>query len=366
MFISRKILSLCIVIALVLSSYCIVPVFAAEAIKATPTQSTVLVDGTSVSFQAYNIDGYNYFKLRDLGKVLSGTSKQFEVGYDSVKKSVAIITGKSYTAVGGELSTVKDSAPQNAIKSQATVMINGAEANLTAYLIGGNNYFKLRDIAAEINFNVSYDSYAKTICIDSSSNYVAESGSAANGINPLVGAWYFEMADGGDTYSSYLIFNKDGSIVQFVGNKIATYTTAGSNIKVMDKTDGDINTYAYSLTSKNGKLLLNIEANEFGLMEKYNDVLSSSTSSVAGIWLSHNEIFKDTGDDNYFIFTKDGNVQIGIIMIGNYTVSDNTFSDNITDDGKMETTKYEIKVVNGITEMILTEASGDQTTLYKY
>ena len=46
---------------------------------ATPTTSTVMVNGQAVAFEAYNIAGNNYFKLRDLAKVLSGTTKQFEV-----------------------------------------------------------------------------------------------------------------------------------------------------------------------------------------------------------------------------------------------------------------------------------------------
>ncbi|MGI6733643.1 MAG: hypothetical protein ACOX4J_05660 [Anaerovoracaceae bacterium] len=34
------------------------------------TQSTIYVDGEEVALVAYNIDGNNYFKLRDLGKAL--------------------------------------------------------------------------------------------------------------------------------------------------------------------------------------------------------------------------------------------------------------------------------------------------------
>ena len=45
-------------------------------LKATPTTSTVLVNGEQVAFDAYNIDGSNYFKLRDLGAALG-----FEVGW---------------------------------------------------------------------------------------------------------------------------------------------------------------------------------------------------------------------------------------------------------------------------------------------
>ncbi len=43
--------------------------------SAIPTKSRVLVNGKEVAFGAYNIDGYNYFKLRDLAMALSGTVK---------------------------------------------------------------------------------------------------------------------------------------------------------------------------------------------------------------------------------------------------------------------------------------------------
>ena len=36
---------------------------------ALPTTSTVLVNGKETVFEAYCIDGYNYFKLRDLAYV---------------------------------------------------------------------------------------------------------------------------------------------------------------------------------------------------------------------------------------------------------------------------------------------------------
>ena len=55
---------------------------------AIPTTSKILVNGKSVTFDAYNINGSNYFKLRDLAYVLNGTQKQFEVTYDAEKKAV--------------------------------------------------------------------------------------------------------------------------------------------------------------------------------------------------------------------------------------------------------------------------------------
>ncbi|HHV38755.1 MAG TPA: hypothetical protein GXX70_04580 [Tepidimicrobium sp.] len=49
-----------------------------EKVKAESTKSRVLVNGQDINFDAYKINNNNYFKLRDLAKVLSGTEKQFE------------------------------------------------------------------------------------------------------------------------------------------------------------------------------------------------------------------------------------------------------------------------------------------------
>ena len=49
--------------------------------------------------------------------------------------------------------------------------LGGAEIAAGAYLIGGENYFRLRDIAAALDFAVTWDNEAKTIAIDTASGY---------------------------------------------------------------------------------------------------------------------------------------------------------------------------------------------------
>ncbi|MBQ6847262.1 MAG: leucine-rich repeat protein [Oscillospiraceae bacterium] len=60
--------------------------------------------------------------------------------------------------------------------TKSRVLINGKDVAFIAYNIGGNNYFKLRDIAAAINgtaknFNVGWDGANKTIKLTSRSGY---------------------------------------------------------------------------------------------------------------------------------------------------------------------------------------------------
>lgn len=142
-------------------------VSAATAVQAKPTSSSVILNGTKVSFEAYNIDNNNYFKLRDLAKALSGGTKQFEVTWDASNDTVNILTNHAYTPVGGELALSGSNAIKSAAVSNSKVTVDGMETSLTAYRIDGNNYFKLRDIGKAIDFEVAYDEAANAVIINS-------------------------------------------------------------------------------------------------------------------------------------------------------------------------------------------------------
>ena len=70
--------------------------------------------------------------------------------------------------------TGKGSGTQTANPSSAKIILDGEEISLTAYNIGGNNYFKLRDIGETFNFGIGWDNASKTITIDTSTGYTAE------------------------------------------------------------------------------------------------------------------------------------------------------------------------------------------------
>lgn len=68
----------------------------AAAITATRTTTPVYVDGKLVDVEAYNIFGNNYFKLRDLGKLVD-----FGVYWDDATHTVQIDTTTGYTEEDG-------------------------------------------------------------------------------------------------------------------------------------------------------------------------------------------------------------------------------------------------------------------------
>jgi len=140
---------------------------------AKPTRSTVRVNGEALTFDAYNIGGSNYFKLRDLAFVLSGTAKQFEVAWDAGIQTIFLYSGYPYTPVGGEMAVP---GTQNAppVPTSARICLDGREVALTAYNIGGNNYFKLRDIGQALDFGVDWDAEGNTVLIDTSQGYMPD------------------------------------------------------------------------------------------------------------------------------------------------------------------------------------------------
>lgn len=141
-----------------------------QPLVAYPTNSRVLINSFPVSFEAYLIEGNNYFKLRDLAKALENSTKNFEVIWDNSKNAINLLSNKNYTSVGGEL--IKgESSNMTYNKSNAKTYIDGELVDLKAFTIGGNNYFKLRDIAKAFNIGVTYNAATNEIGIDTSIGY---------------------------------------------------------------------------------------------------------------------------------------------------------------------------------------------------
>lgn len=133
-----------------------IPTISIFATNATPTASIILVDGTEVKVTTYNIDGYNYFKLRDIAYMLNGTEKQFDVAYNGILDSIVLTSKQSYTPVGGEMAAINSETKETSATS-SKIIKDGVEIEMVAYNIDGNNYFKLRDLGEKFNFNVDYD-----------------------------------------------------------------------------------------------------------------------------------------------------------------------------------------------------------------
>ena len=138
------------------------PAFAAE--TANPTSSAIYVDGQKIDFEAYNINGNNYFKLRDVAWALSGTDTQFNVTWNDAEGVINLLSGEDY-GKNGALS-VGNGKVKSATLNTAPIMKDGSYVNMTAYNIEGNNFFKLRDLGEQFGFNVGWNGTANAVTID--------------------------------------------------------------------------------------------------------------------------------------------------------------------------------------------------------
>ena len=156
----KKLLTIILTLLLV----CIAAPYASTAnVMASP--QNLSVDGVDADCDKYNIDGSNYFKLRDLAQLLSKTNSRFSVSFDKQSNTVKVVSGEEYTPVGGELERGRDQ-PKMAVVSKQSVLIDGkATDGLSIYNIGGNNYFKLRDLGDLLGFTIDYDADSNTAIV---------------------------------------------------------------------------------------------------------------------------------------------------------------------------------------------------------
>ena len=114
--------------------------------------------------QPYTIDGYTYFGLREMCAALQGTVNEFDLNWNSGSKTTVIktktqgipIISIGYTQIYGQIV---------ATPVDVDIEVDGKMVTMKAYNIHNYNYFKLRDLADIIGFEVEWKEATKTINI---------------------------------------------------------------------------------------------------------------------------------------------------------------------------------------------------------
>ena len=147
-----------------------------DSLSVIPTSSTVLVDGESVTFDAYTVVQNNFFKLRDLAYILTSVEGDvtFSVSYVAEENAIYLVKGEAYEEVGGEMQGKGEGAKTAEINKVTKVYVDGELIDCVVYAIEGNNYFMLRSIGEALDFDVTWESATNTIVIDTSSSYTAD------------------------------------------------------------------------------------------------------------------------------------------------------------------------------------------------
>ena len=141
-----------------------------KALDITPSVHKVTVDGESVAPQGYNINGDNYYKLRDIAYILNGTNSQFNVTWDSDNNRILLTPDEAYQEVGDEMSSAASAVVESCSPSNSSIILDGRSLSLTGYRINGNNFYRLRDVGKALDFGVDFDKQTRTVLIDSGSS----------------------------------------------------------------------------------------------------------------------------------------------------------------------------------------------------
>ena len=78
-------------------------------------------------------------------------------------------SGSAYTPIGGEMVLGDGMAKTATLNEGINISKDGTQVEITAYLIGGSNFVRLRDVMRLFNIGVTFES--GTIGIDTSKAY---------------------------------------------------------------------------------------------------------------------------------------------------------------------------------------------------
>lgn len=145
-----------------------------KTVDAVKNTKKITLDGEEVMVGAYDVEGYNYLKLRDVAAILNGKKCQFDVGYDKPTKLITVELAKGYEKVEGDLAEIKDEKAK-AIIRVIKILVNGEEKEVKTALINENNYMQLRDLGALVGLGVNYDKVNKVIILKSDAEGKEES-----------------------------------------------------------------------------------------------------------------------------------------------------------------------------------------------
>jgi hypothetical protein len=137
---------------------------AAVTVDAVLMPQTIMINDEIVEIAAYNINGNNYCKLRNVGWALN-----FDVLWDEQEGKVHIASGSPYH-YGAVAETFYTRA--KAARSSQPVYLDGTLLeNLTVYNIDGSNYFMLRELGMAMDFSVIYNASERRVEIDEAYGY---------------------------------------------------------------------------------------------------------------------------------------------------------------------------------------------------
>ncbi|MBR4283221.1 MAG: hypothetical protein IKT48_00730, partial [Anaerotignum sp.] len=143
-----------------------------EKVTAIPKWQEVIFDGHSKMMQCYNIDGYTYFRLRDMAQEVTDHIERqrhhFGVTYDSEEKSIDILRTYDYEPIAGIKEYLIGTEAKDAVLANTQLKVNGTKLPadyMKGYVIDGYTFYKLRDLAELLGLDIEWCEAEKSISL---------------------------------------------------------------------------------------------------------------------------------------------------------------------------------------------------------
>ncbi|MCL1820279.1 MAG: hypothetical protein FWG36_06455 [Oscillospiraceae bacterium] len=136
----------------------------AAALAVVPTAWKIFVNDEEVAFDAYNINGSNFFKIADVAFTFMDTKVGFSA--DLIDGVIVLKSGEAYEPTGNEMKPQAESADLAVVPTQQAITLDGNAVEVTAYNINGSNYFMMADLVKLFGFGATFDADAGEIYIN--------------------------------------------------------------------------------------------------------------------------------------------------------------------------------------------------------
>lgn len=124
-------------------------------------QPKIYINNNLVEFMAIQIEGYTYVRLNDLAEILNDTDKQFNIIWDKELSANNLILGEEYNSDGEGFVLLNYDEIGTQIKYMEfdkEIYVDGGLVELEGCIAMRDTYFKIRELADLLEFEVVYDS----------------------------------------------------------------------------------------------------------------------------------------------------------------------------------------------------------------
>ncbi len=145
-----------------------------EQAKAIPVSQEVSLDGHTEKMQGYNIDGYTYFRLRDMAEQVTehiiDSNHHFGISYNDDTKKINLIRPMDYESLREGEPYMIGSEIEIGIPAEGQFTINDNDLGKYApkgYVIDGYTFYKMRDFALMMSLDIEWNEGERVIEITS-------------------------------------------------------------------------------------------------------------------------------------------------------------------------------------------------------